>query len=821
MREKELRIALVCFGGVSLAVYMHGISKEILKLVRASATLHAITDRTIRAGSRFGDAAAGGRGYDTESVYYELLRDIGAKIDLRVIVDIIAGASAGGINGTLLARALAHDLPLDPLRDLWLRNADVTELLAPEARARTIWSKGFLHPVIMGLAAAGMLEEVRESEARQKLSLFVRSRWFKPPFDGRRMSLFMYDAVTAMGEPARQGASLLPAGHELELFVTVTDHYGYQHLVECHDPPLLREREHRHTLRFAYRQRQNGEIESDFGLADAPALAFAARATSSFPGAFPPAQIAEMERVLKERGLSWPEPERDRFIGRNFEPYAQAGADPRDACFVDGSVLNNKPFRTALLAVKGRPAYRQVDRRLVYVDPDPERLIPRRPGHIPGFFSTLRAALSDIPRNEPIASELLWVNGFNERVRNLNAIIAAVRPRITQLVDEIIAIAPNQPLTAGTVRAWRDQVNAEAAKDCGFAYEGYLCLRLASVRLVIARLVATILGVQPGSAAFHRIAGVADAWARHAGFAYDQEMLAEGAAVPAGLQFLRRFDIDFSRRRLYFLIQGQNRLYQMLDDQGIRGTGVQIIDRMKREFYQCLDTLDLRDTAGFYAGEIHDAAQALFGPLRDEEAETSDPSPSQPAPRQFDPERFAKANAAALDELVAQMGRKIDLEACTEAVDALLGGTDPSVWPPGARKEVIVNYLGFPYWDALTLSVANWRNAGEFDEIRVDRISPEDARTLHGLGIEGGPKGTGLGHFAAFFSRAYREHDYLLGRLHGVDRLIDIVCDSGGIDPSDERILAMKRRAFALILEVEEAFLPRAADLIRALRRTL
>ena len=36
MREKELRIALVCFGGISLAVYMHGVSKEILKLIRAS-----------------------------------------------------------------------------------------------------------------------------------------------------------------------------------------------------------------------------------------------------------------------------------------------------------------------------------------------------------------------------------------------------------------------------------------------------------------------------------------------------------------------------------------------------------------------------------------------------------------------------------------------------------------------------------------------------------------------------------------------------------------------------------------------------------------
>ena len=46
MREKELRIALVCFGGISLAIYMHGITKEILKLVRASSALHAIANRS-------------------------------------------------------------------------------------------------------------------------------------------------------------------------------------------------------------------------------------------------------------------------------------------------------------------------------------------------------------------------------------------------------------------------------------------------------------------------------------------------------------------------------------------------------------------------------------------------------------------------------------------------------------------------------------------------------------------------------------------------------------------------------------------------------
>jgi hypothetical protein len=37
MKEKELRIALVCSGGISLSIYMHGISKEILKLVEISA----------------------------------------------------------------------------------------------------------------------------------------------------------------------------------------------------------------------------------------------------------------------------------------------------------------------------------------------------------------------------------------------------------------------------------------------------------------------------------------------------------------------------------------------------------------------------------------------------------------------------------------------------------------------------------------------------------------------------------------------------------------------------------------------------------------
>src|SRR6266702_8033820 len=185
MREKELRIALVCFGGVSLAVYMHGTSKEILKLVRASSALHAITDRAARAQASFaGGGDPSDPEYDTEAIYFELLRDIGARVELRVVVDIIAGASAGGINGTMLARALSHDLPMDALRDLWLENADVAVLLAPDARAGA-WSKWFIKPFLWAVARTRSFRPITDIEVRHKLSLFVRSRWFKPPLDGR------------------------------------------------------------------------------------------------------------------------------------------------------------------------------------------------------------------------------------------------------------------------------------------------------------------------------------------------------------------------------------------------------------------------------------------------------------------------------------------------------------------------------------------------------------------------------------------------------------------------------------------------------------
>lgn len=184
---------------------------------------------------------------------------------------------------------------------------------------------------------------------------------------------------------------------------------------------------------------------------------------------------------------------------------------------------------------------------------------------------------------------------------------------------------------------------------------------------------------------------------------------------------------------------------------------------------------------------------------------------------------FVSHNDSKLSALIDRLAAEIDLDAGTEDIERLLARMDPAQWRPSARREVLVNFLGFAFWDILTFSVTNWRDVGEFDEVRIDRISPADVRTLREVGAAGTLKGTGFAHFAAFLSRAYRENDYLLGRLHAADRLIDIVCDAAGIEqrPNAVDIATLKRRAFAVILEAEEKHLPNSLDLVATLRRSV
>lgn len=110
----ELRLGLVLYGGVSLAVYIYGAVLEVQRLLDASTELNEW---------RANGEEEGGEGL---SAYAEALRDAGVS---RATVDVIAGTSAGGINGILLAKALAAGASVSEVRDLWIEGGDIATLL--------------------------------------------------------------------------------------------------------------------------------------------------------------------------------------------------------------------------------------------------------------------------------------------------------------------------------------------------------------------------------------------------------------------------------------------------------------------------------------------------------------------------------------------------------------------------------------------------------------------------------------------------------------------------------------------------------------------
>jgi hypothetical protein len=159
--------------------------------------------------------------------------------------------------------------------------------------------------------------------------------------------------------------------------------------------------------------------------------------------------------------------------------------------------------------------------------------------------------------------------------------------------------------------------------------------------------------------------------------------------------------------------------------------------------------------------------------------------------------------------------RKIDDEADARLTETL------AAFPKLERRSLILTYLGFPFYDIATLPLLQGEGLDEFDPVKVDRISPEDAATIRKGGAAATLKGIQFNSFGAFFSRAYRENDYLWGRLHGADRLVDIVVSAlpEGSHLTPGTVTNLKREAFRAILAEERPRLKRIETLFDQLDR--
>ena len=747
MRHKELRLALVCYGGISLAVYMHGVTKEIWYATRASRAFHE----------------GGPAGCGAEAVYHRLLDTLAQtrELGLRIIPDIISGASAGGINGVFLAQALASGQSLEPLTRLWLEKADIEVLLDPDARPWSRFAKFWAQPIVWvvlkqpGNMVSRTVAKGTRAEVRLKVSHLIRARWFAPPFSGIGFSRLLAEALEARASDQPAGPPLLPPGHPLDLLVTATDFNGHLEDLKLNSPPVVEESEHRLAIAF----RRTAPAAHGEDLAERAELVFAARATASFPGAFPPLMLGEIDSLTAERGMTWLG--RDAFLKRVMPSHWKRG-QLGEVALVDGAVLVNRPFAPAMAVLRDRPAQREVDRRFVYIDPSPERI--RLPDHTQrsiGFFSAIFGSLSSIPREQPIRDNLEALEAQSRERARLRMIVDSLRGEIDAAVERLFGYTVffDQP-THKRLTAWRAKAQQAAAEQAGFAFHGYAQVKLAGVVAALAEVVAEAM---PDTAP--RGAVETELWAHLAHLGFDRLALAKGGATAEAIAFFREHDLAFRIRRLKLLAR---RLTQDWDEaEGIapaeREAARDVVYRAQA-LYQAKQT-----AAGLGEGFAEIAATALTRP----------------------------------GEALAGIAARRDLKAIDVAVDAMIVDGLAAMSKP-LRRRFLYAYLGFPFYDVATLPLLQGEGMGEFDPVKVDRISPEDASSIRPGGTLACLKGIEFFHFGAFFARAYRENDYLWGRLHGAERTVDLIVSTAEPPLPDSVIRLFKRDVFLAILEEEK-----------------
>ncbi|MCY1671630.1 patatin-like protein [Novosphingobium sp. SL115] len=747
MRQKELRIALVCYGGISLAVYMHGVTKELWRATRASRAFHC---------------PEGPHPNGVEAVYLRLFEEIALTRDvrLRLLPDIVSGASAGGINGVFLAQAIATGQSLEPLTSMWLDRADIDMLLDPDAKPWSNFAKFWAQPLVWfvlkwpGNVVSRTVAQGTRAEVRRKVSRLIRARWFAPPFSGIGFSRMIADALDAMAAtPA--GDPLLPEGHPIDLLVTATDFNGHLEELRLNSPATVVESEHRLSISFRHATSRAGPRD----LASCPELVLAARSTASFPGAFPPLLIDEIDGLVRERGISWPG--RDRFLQRIMPSHWKRG-DVDHVALVDGAVLVNRPFAQAIGVLRDRPARREVDRRFVYIDPSPDHMrIAPKGGRTVGFFSAIFGSLSSIPREQPIRDNLEALEQQSRQRARLRTIVEALRPEIEETVESLFGrtLFFDSP-SPRRLTAWRNKAQQTSAERAGFAFHSYAQVKLSGI---VDDLACLIHEAAPDAAPLQLVE--ASLWAHLAENGLDRLSALRGGATEQTVAFFRTHDLSYRIRRLKLLARRLTHEWENSDDisPAAREAARDAVYRAQA-LYQGRETVE-----GLGPGFAETAAVATVNP----------------------------------GAVLAAMATRRDLIGLDLQVDAMLVAALEGMDKP-LRRRFLHAYLGFPFYDIATLPLLQGEGMGEFDPVKVDRISPDDATAIRKGGTFACLRGVEFFNFGAFFSRAYRENDYLWGRLHGAERMIDLIASTVEQPLPDNVLRSFRRDAFLAVLDEEE-----------------
>ncbi len=720
---QEIRLALVLYGGVSLAIYIAGVVREIHRLVRATAASEAaggparVSDAELDAG---------------EIVYRQLGRMLGRQpgdgdqgpIRSRFVVDAIAGTSAGGINGAFLAKALANDQQLAPLKNLWLGKGDLDRLLDRSAAPESLLNSTQMYDDI--LAALDGMDAGRAAQ---------------PPSDGT----------------------------EINLWLTATDLRGRSEPLPLNEQ--VRELRHRHVFRFSCEPGDSG----DFGHAVNPLLAFAARCTSSFPVAFRPMQLHDCwPSVLKRDSDTG----RLRRLFHRWRPSADPTQD-LDRSYGDGGYLDNKPFSYIIDHLGHEAADLPVIRTLIYVEPVPEAPTEGA-AERPDAIENARAALLDLPRREGIRADLEAVQARNRLVATVNALIPGIEKDVAQ-ADNSESAAPVDTTT------WRQFDLRDCIRRHGATYGVYHRLKVQTVLDHLGGVATRLCGFGMGSAEHDGLRMLIEHWRRQQFAEFHGDVPRAGTTEndfllrfdwpyrQRRLAFLIRRMGDlahapFERRREILAAAGQEAAIALPDIAEQASIMRKVLARIAREVRAAEQRL--RDTPG-------NPAASAIAPLAAAEAEfiRAATTPRSSERQQIIAAlwtRFQGDLSAFTDQVDSQLKNTfISAADALRAASAALG-TSPAAMAVAAC--VAHTTAHFDRYDLILFPIRYGTALGEPTAVKVVRISPLDTPSLineqdpnelrHKLA------GTVLNNFGAFLDLRWRRNDFMWGRLDACERLI-------------------------------------------------
>ena len=579
--DAEMRFGVVMYGGVSLAIYIYGVTNELFELACATPRegyklaladgegTRAVYARLARLASdptlvqryaqalreRDGDApnasaarreVAGPPLHAAPTDVWQAEWDAGERT--RFVIDVIAGTSAGGINGIYLAKALALAQPFSTLRDLWINEGDLGRLLNDEQAA---------DGVVGGLPA----------QPDGPKSLLSSDRMYRKLLDA-------LESMQAAGAVADS-----PLVEDLDLYVTTTDIAGAPVPLRLYDKVVM-ERRHKQRFHFSYPSRLKGQPAGhDFGAGNHAFLAFAARCTSSFPFAFEPMQFSRVPRLTPSVGTGALRDWQPYFDA--YEPKVLARDDWADRPYGDGGYLDNKPFSYVVEALSQRFGDAPAQRKLLYIEPDPERLDAVRSADapVPNALRNALDALSAIPLSETIREDLLAVLQRNRRIERVERLLrlseqdvegpalgvgAGADQAETQPFDRV-RCEPVEPGQPGVVPQWSTLPLRYMVSYYGSGFLPYRRLRVYAVTDWLAAQLAAAFQIDPDSDRGYALRAVVRAWREQH---YVDNPPAAGAAAdqaPSSVNaFLDDHDLDYRVRRSAFMLRRIDQVTRLL-----------------------------------------------------------------------------------------------------------------------------------------------------------------------------------------------------------------------------------------------------------------